>query len=126
MNFNNKAILGGMKWTTLSSSFVAFSSIIKISILSRFLDKSDFGLMAIALFIISFTNLFVDLGITSAVLHKKKIKSHELSSLYWLNLFISFFLFILISLSSYFIAELYSENSLKVILPIMTITFIMI
>ena len=93
-----KEVLSGVKWTTISAIAISASSVIRISILTRFLDKTDFGLMAIVLFILSFTSLFIDLGMTAAILHKKDISKHELSSLYWLSILFSFIIFILVIL----------------------------
>ena len=41
-----KSILKGVKWTSISTVGVALASLVRISILTRFLNKEDFGLMA--------------------------------------------------------------------------------
>ena len=51
MNLKNAAI-SGTKWTTLSSISLVAVQIIKISVLVRFLSKSDFGLIAIVFFVL--------------------------------------------------------------------------
>ena len=114
-----KEVLSGVKWTTISAIAISASSVIRISILTRFLDKTDFGLMAIVLFILSFTSLFIDLGMTAAILHKKDISKHELSSLYWLSILFSFIIFILVILFTPLVSGWYSEPELLSILPIM-------
>ena len=112
-------MFSAVKWTTFGAISIAISSIIRISILTRFLDKSDFGLMAIVLFTLSFTSLFIDLGMTAAILHKKDISKNERSSLYWLSILFSCIIFIFIILITPLISKLYSQAELLNILPIM-------
>ncbi|MBT7817581.1 MAG: MOP flippase family protein [Polaribacter sp.] len=119
-----KEALSGVKWTTISAIANGVCSIIRISILTRFLDISDFGLMAIVLFILSFTSLFIDLGMTAAILHKKDISIHERSSLYWLSILFSFILFALVIFITPLLSRWYSELELLNILPIMGINLI--
>tara|TARA_R110002096_G_scaffold88213_2_gene202175 strand:- start:2163 stop:2417 length:255 start_codon:yes stop_codon:yes gene_type:complete len=73
MSIKGKVILG-LKWTTFSTLILALVTILKISILARFLEKSDFGLMALITFVLGFINLFSDMGLSTAILHKQKIK----------------------------------------------------
>ena len=68
-----KTFIGGIKWTSFSSVLTSIIQIIKISILSRILDKSDFGLMAIVLIVMGFVRIFLDLGLNTAVIHKQNI-----------------------------------------------------
>lgn len=67
--------INGVKWTSLSAVVNACAKLGQISILTRFLRKEDFGLIAIAVLVISFTEIFMDMGISSAVLHKQDILS---------------------------------------------------
>lgn len=117
MNINKKAF-SGVKWTTLSTIILAVSALLKISVLARFLDASDFGLMALVTFVLGFMDLFMDMGLTSAILHKQNINRKEYASLYWLNVVFSFFLFLLIVFLSPYIAHFYNEPELDNLIPI--------
>jgi len=117
VNINQKAF-SGVKWTSLSTIIIAISALVKISVLARFLDASDFGIMALVSFILGFMDLFMDMGITSAILHTQNIRKEEYSSLYWLNVGFSFLLFILILLISPIIANFYNEPELNKLMSI--------
>ena len=114
-----KQTIAGAKWTTISSIVIAVTAMLKISILTRFLDKSDFGLVAIVTFVLNFTNLFIDLGITAAILHIKTISKSEYSSLYWLNIVFSLILFGIITSFSNVVSNFYSEPQLINLIPVM-------
>lgn len=118
MNLKKKAI-GGVKWTTISTITLASVGLIKISILARYLDPSDFGLMALVTFVLGFMNLFMDMGLTSAILHKQNISQRQYSSLYWINIIFSILLFLVIFLISPFIAIFYEESELSELIQIM-------
>lgn len=105
---------------TVSTIFVAISAVLKASILTRILDISDFGLMAIVTFILGFITLFIDLGLTTAILHIDKISKSEYASLFWLNLGFSIFLFFLLLLISPLVSDFYNETELKLLIPMMS------
>ena len=117
--------ISGVKWTTFSTIVLALFGIIKISVLARFLDAADFGLMALVTFLLGFMELFMDMGITSAILHRQEISKNEYASLYWINIIFSFILYALISLSSPFIGAFYNESELFVFFPIMAISIML-
>ena len=68
-----KQVVKGFKWTSYSTIFVAGTALLKISILTRYLDKSDFGMMALITFVLGFMELFNDMGLSSAILHRQDI-----------------------------------------------------
>ncbi|MAO47650.1 MULTISPECIES: MOP flippase family protein [Flavobacteriaceae] len=107
------SVIKGVKWTTIATVTLAICGILKISILTRFLDKEDFGLMALVNFVLGFITLFMDMGITSAILHKQSIRKQEYSSLYWFNLIFSIFLFVLLNTISSWLASFYEEPELR-------------
>lgn len=123
MNLKQQSILGA-KWMTLSTGLVSVFAILKISILARFLDKTDFGLMALVTFVLGFMNLFMNMGLPAAILHKQNITNNEYASLYWLNLGFSIFLYIVLILLTPLMAKFYSEKELLVLLPIVGLSLI--
>jgi O-antigen/teichoic acid export membrane protein len=119
-----QSIVKGVKWTTLGTLGVAICSLLRLSILTRFLSKTDFGIMAIVLFVLGLLNLFMDMGLTSAIFHKQNISKKEYASLYWVNLVFGFIVFGLITLVAPFIASFYEEPTLKRYIIIMAIAVV--
>ncbi|WGF93442.1 MOP flippase family protein [Aequorivita marisscotiae] len=115
------SVIKGVKWTTLGTIGVAICSLLRLSILARFLDKSDFGLMALTLFILGIINLFMDMGLTSAIFHKQNISKNEYSSLYWINLIFGILVFGIIFFVSPYIASFYNEPLLAELIIIMAL-----
>ena len=117
---NNKSkIVSGIKWTTIGTVVIALTALLKISVLTRFLEKSDFGLMALIMFVLGFTDLFTDMGLTSAILHRQKITRKEYASLYWFNIGFSFLLYGILVLISPLIATFYEEPRLANLIPLL-------
>ena len=120
-----KQAISGVKWTSISTAVVATNGLLKISILTRFLDKADFGLIAITLLVLGFTELFIDMGLSIAIIHKQNITRKEYSSLYWINFVFSIILCGIIILISPIIAKFYQEPELLKLLPLMSIILIL-
>jgi O-antigen/teichoic acid export membrane protein len=116
--------ISGIKWTTYSTLLITIFGLVKISVLARYLDSADFGLVALVTFILGFFDLFIDMGLTSAILHKQDISTNEYASLNWLNFFFSCLLFLLVVLSSSLIGFFYNESELELLLPIMGISLL--
>lgn len=104
--------LNSVRWTTFSSAVNAMLQLIQLMILARYLSIHDFGLLAILMIVINFSQLFVDFGFSQAIIHKKNITNTQLSTLYWLNILLSFFIFIILFLVAPFIANFYKEQEL--------------
>lgn len=108
----------GVKWTTINKLSTNLIALIKISILTRFLDKTDFGLMALVLFVLSLTTLFVDMGVSVAILHKQNISKNEYATLFWFNVFLSIALYLIIVSITPIISSYYEEDELNSLIPI--------
>jgi O-antigen/teichoic acid export membrane protein len=116
----------GVKWTTIGTVGRALFQILQISVLTRFLPKEAFGLVAMALFVLNFTNIFVDMGFTSAILHRQNATSKEYNSVFWFNLFLSFILFALVVFMAPFVSSFYNQPELKSILVILGFNLILL
>lgn len=123
MSLANKARTG-VKWTTVSAITGAVSQLVLLAVLARFLEKKDFGVMAIAVFVINFSQLFIDIGISNAIIHKQNVTHKQLSSLYWSNIVLGFILFGLIFVSAPLISSFYKEPLLKNVIRSVGIIFL--
>lgn len=115
------SLLSGMKWTTLSAIVKSVVKLLQVAILTRFLPKSDFGTIAIAVLFIGFTELFLDMGISSAILHKQDTTREEYSSLFWLNILTGLFLTGILWILSPLVALYYNDESLTLILRLLSL-----
>ena len=116
--------ISGIKWTALSSGIGAIVQLLQIIILARFLSLNDFGIMALATFFIGFSTLFLDMGISNAIIYNQQINKQELSSLFWLNVAVGWFLFLMICITSPLIASFYHEPELQKVIILIGTSFL--
>lgn len=121
-----KTAIKGIKWTTFATVGRSIFQILQISILTRFIPSEAFGLVAMALFVVHFSNIFVDMGMTSAILYRQNATKDEYSSIFWFNILISMFLYCLMLLSTPFISRFYNEQNLVVLIPILGINLLLL
>lgn len=108
----------------MSTIIVTVIQLLQLSILTRFLAPTDFGLMAIVMVVIGFSQAFLDMGISNAIIHKQTITSGQLSTLYWLNIITGTVLFILICAVSPLVALFYNEPQLTNLIVLVGLTFL--
>lgn len=123
MSLKVKAI-SGVKWTTFSTVITTVLQLLQLAILARFLEPSVFGLMALVMVVIGFSQAFLDMGISNAIIHKQEMSKDQLSTLYWVNVLAGFLLFLIIVLIAPFIASIYEEPELTELIYIVALTFI--
>ncbi|MBR5076746.1 MAG: MOP flippase family protein [Bacteroidales bacterium] len=112
----------GIVWTTVSAIVRSVVGLLQVSILTRLLTKADFGIVAIANIFIGFTHIFLDLGLSSGILHKQGITSREYSSLFWLNVMMGALLTAILCAITPLVARAYNEPSLIRILSLLSLT----
>ena len=117
--FNKKRIISGLGWTTISTITNGLVQILRLSILSRYLTKEDFGLVAILTLILGLTQVFSDMGFSAAIMSQKKIEKSNFLSLYWLQFGVFVLMMLAISLCSPIIANYYNSPVLLILVPIM-------
>lgn len=123
MNLKQKAI-SGVKWTTLSAVVTTILQLLRLAILARFLEPSAFGLMALVMVVIGFSQAFLDMGISNAIIHKQEISKNQLSTLYWVNILAGFILFCIIAIVAPFVSAFYKEPELTELVIIVALTFV--
>lgn len=123
MSLESKAI-AGVKWSTVSMVAVTFLQLGQLTVLARYIAPEEFGLMAIIMVVISFSQSFMDMGISNAIIQRRTITHTQLSSLYWLNIFSGIILFTILFCITPLIVNFYNEPSIKEPLWILSTIFI--
>lgn len=113
-----------IRWTTISAVGKFGLQLIQLMVLARLLIPSDFGLMALVISILSFIQVFLDMGVSSAIIHHQKISHEELSSLYWLNVATGSVLMILLMVASPLIATTFKKPEMQPLLMYVSANFL--
>lgn len=121
-----KAAISGVRWNSLGTIVRTIIQTIQIAILARILPVEVFGLLALSLFVINLTNMIVEMGFTSAVLHHQDVTKEEYNSLFWFNLFIAFISYTIVFLLSPWIATFYNSLEMLVVLPMLSLNIIIL
>lgn len=121
-----KSAIGGVKWTTASTVIVTILQLAQMSILARFLEPGDFGLMAIMMVVIGFSQAFQDMGISNAIIQRQDISHTQLSSLYWLNIAAGTVLTLIVIAIAPLVAMFYDEPRITSLMIILSSTFILV
>ena len=122
-SFTEKAH-AGIKWTTVSVVSNSIVRLLQVAILTRFLSKEDFGTIAIASLFIGFTELFLDMGLSAAIIHKQDIPKKHYSSLFWLNVITGIILLVILLFSASLISKYYHDNSLTPIIQLLSLNIL--
>lgn len=119
-----KKTIHGAQWTALGMAGVTVLQLLKLAILARFLQPEEFGLMAIVMIVVGFSQAFADMGISNAIIHRQDITPTQLSSLYWLNIGSGVVLTAGVMGISPLIAGFFEQPSLQVLIAVISLVFI--
>ncbi len=91
-------------------------------VLARILCPEDYGILAILMAFIALANVFVQSGFNTSLIQKKDADEADFSSVFWLSLFVSFLLYIILFFASPFIARFYKNDILIPVLRVLSLT----
>ena len=117
MNIKKKTVNGAW-WMFISTVITSIVQLLRLSVLTHYLQKADFGIVAIITFVLGLTYTFTDLGFSSAIIYKQDLERKDFSSLFWIQLIVFSILYIAISLISPIIADFYTEPSISYLMPL--------
>lgn len=108
MSLQQKAYRGA-GWSGLGGIVSNSLELLKYIVLARLLSPGDFGLLAMAMVVISIGRIFADGGTSNAVIHYRSHSNRQLTTLYWINIGAGLALFLLIYLTAPLFAAFYGE-----------------
>jgi len=117
MSFRSIAIRGSF-WTLLSTVLTSLLHLALMGVLARYLNKSDFGVVAIIMLVTGFVQTFSDLGFSTVVMHRKVLTDLEFSSLFWVQMFIFVLMFFSLYIVTPLLSVFFNESLLNQLMPI--------
>jgi PST family polysaccharide transporter len=92
-------------------------------VLARLLTPSDFGLIGMVTVVVNFLAMFKDAGLSTATIQVEKIEPKQISTLFWINVFISLGLGLIILAGSPLIAKFYKKPELTAVTAVLSVSF---
>jgi O-antigen/teichoic acid export membrane protein len=110
--------VNSLKWTTLFSIYITLSNSLGLVIKSRFLSPEQFGGLSILMLFIGFFHVLSDMGISQAIIQKKRVNNQEISTLFYFNIMVSIIFSSILFVGSDFLATLFKYPSISEILKL--------
>lgn len=93
-------------------------------VLARILTPSDYGTIALVTVFTTILQVFIDSGLSTALIQKKDADDLDFSSVFYFNFVICIILYLIMFVSAPFIANFYKDSSLVSIVRVISLTLI--
>ena len=117
-SLKTKAVVG-LFWKLAERTGAQAITFVLSIVLARLLTPNDYGAIAILLVFITIADVFVNAGFGSALIQKKDANDIDFSSVFYISLAVSVFIYAVVFLASPFIADFYKmpvlESALQVL-----------
>ena len=125
MSLREKTI-SGAKWSAMATIVIIGLGLVQMTVLARIIDNHQFGLLTVSLVIIALADTLSDFGIANSIIQRKEISQLELTTLYWLNVGLGIFVFVLVFLLSDVIASVLHNPDLAPLMRTLSFAFVVI
>ena len=120
-----KKTMGGFLWLGgVKAANVIFQFAI-LAILARLLSPSEFGLIGLALIVISLSEIFNDMGFGPAVTQKKDLSQIDYSTAFYGSIIFGLIVVAVVQLSAHQLALFFRNADLEVVLRIISIVILL-
>lgn len=111
-NITRRKVFSSLAWRVLERILTQGCSLLVQVILARLLLPSDFGNLAIILAIVGYLSVFVQSGVSTAIIQKKDLSSIDVNTLFTISISIATVIFFLLFIISPYISEYYNKPEL--------------
>jgi len=114
----------GVTWTLIERFGIYGMKFILGIILARLLMPKDFGLIGIITVFFIVSHVFIESGFGHAYIQKKEADEVDASTIFYFNLFVSFFLYIVLWLTAPLISNFYEQPQLIKLVRVMSVVLL--
>lgn len=93
-------------------------------VLARILSPSDYGTIALVTVFTTILQVFIDSGLSTALIQKKDADDLDFSSVFYFNFIVCLILYFIMFMSAPFIADFYKDSSLISIVRVISLTLV--
>jgi O-antigen/teichoic acid export membrane protein len=81
-----EAAVRSARWVAVEKWGTRITQVVVFSLLARFLVPRDFGLVALATSVVMFMNLFIDQGLSAALVQRERLQEEHCDAAFWTSL----------------------------------------
>ncbi len=115
--------VNGLFWSFFSQGGRLGCQFIVVAVLARLLSSETFGLLATAIVLTGFGNIFVEMGIGVALIQKQDATLEHYDSFFWLNVGAGAFMTVLIVAIAPLMAGFYKQPHLQPVVMALSISY---
>ncbi|WP_158210640.1 lipopolysaccharide biosynthesis protein [Myroides phaeus] len=120
MSLRNKTI-NGVIWSAIQSIGTKIIQLLITIIIARVLMPEDYGLVGMLFIFIALGNVIIDAGFSQALIRKENVSEIEYSSVFYFNVIMGLFIYIVLYFFAPLIADFYNE---PILLDISRLSFL--
>lgn len=116
--------ISGVFWSFLEKVGASGIQFVVTIFLARLLTPKDFGLIGMLAVFMALSYTFTQAGFNQALIQKKKTDEEDYSSVFYINLVVSFVLYLILFFTAPFIAEFYEQTELVNLTRVLGLVFV--
>lgn len=120
----SKKVLSNFIWRFMERSGAQFVQFLVSIVLARVLMPRQYGIVALLTAFITILSIFIDSGLSSALIQKKDADDKDFSTVFFVNMALCVILYIVLFFTAPFIADLYHNPDMTLYLRVIGITLI--
>ncbi|EMU9122493.1 lipopolysaccharide biosynthesis protein [Providencia stuartii] len=117
-------VASGFKWSALERLSVQLIQVLIQLVLARLLGPDAFSLVGMLAIFIAIAQVFIEGGVTNALLRKEIINEQDLSTAFVINFSMSLIIYLIIYLTAPLISAFYSQPDLANLIKILSLVII--
>lgn len=119
-----KKALKGVMWSGFDKVGVKAIAFVVSIIIARILSPSDYGIIGMIIVFITIANIFIDSGMSQALIQRKDRSMADLATAFYFNIVIALFCYFILFFSAPYISKFYGITLLTSILRILGLNII--
>lgn len=113
------------KWNFVGGLVTYGGSFLFSIVLARLLSPEEFGILGITMIFVGVSKGLLDVGFSSAIIQRQEVTEKQLSTVFYINIFLSIILFGFFYLIAPYIADFYELPIVKKITRLMSLLFVL-
>jgi O-antigen/teichoic acid export membrane protein len=119
-----RKVLSGLLWSAVQNWGSKIVSLFLFAVLARLLDPHEFGLFASAMAVLGFVTIFIDQGLTEAIVQRPSVTPALLNTAFVINFALAVLIFAMLWLASPVIAKYMRLDELSSVLRAASLTIL--